>query len=122
MSLHCSPSAGLDCLVNVTEAFLQSGRISALLWSYCQGTGPPDSPQFREILLGRLVALPDLTANRLHANNKSLFLPKQYYPLLATEVLTTLERICQALRGQGLVDELFSCFHNHSTFHASSCI
>ncbi|XP_070847570.1 telomere length regulation protein TEL2 homolog [Chaetodon trifascialis] len=92
------PSANLNHLVNITERFLQSGRLADLLWSYCQEAGPSDSPQLRETLLGRIVALPDLTANRLHLNNKPLFLPQQYYPLLATEMLTTLERTCQALK------------------------
>ncbi|XP_029934081.1 telomere length regulation protein TEL2 homolog [Myripristis murdjan] len=92
------PSTSLDHVVSVTETFLQSGRLADLMWSYCQGAGPSDSPQLRETLLGRLVALPDLTANKLHLNNKPLFLPQQYYPLLAAEMLTALERTCQALR------------------------
>ncbi|XP_059181399.1 telomere length regulation protein TEL2 homolog [Centropristis striata] len=88
----------LDRLVSITERFLQSGRLADLLWSYCLETGPSDSPQLRETLLGRIVALPDFTANRLHLNNKPLFLPQQYYPLLATEMLTALQRTCQALK------------------------
>ncbi|KAM3859555.1 telomere length regulation protein TEL2 homolog [Diretmus argenteus] len=92
------PSTSLNRLVNIIEAFLQRGRLANLLWSYCQGSGPSDSPQLRETLLGRLAALPDLTANRLHPNNKPLFLPQQYYPLLATEILDALERTCQALK------------------------
>ncbi|KAM3591747.1 uncharacterized protein V6R79_006734 [Siganus canaliculatus] len=92
------PSIGLDHLVSITEKFLQNGRLADLMWSYCLGEGPSDSPQLRETLLGRIVALPDLTANRLHPNNKPLFLPQQYYPLLATEMLTALERTCQALK------------------------
>ncbi|KAM8729662.1 telomere length regulation protein TEL2 homolog isoform 1-T3 [Acanthopagrus schlegelii] len=92
------PSTNLDHLVSITERFLQTGRLADLLWSYCQGAGPSDSPQLRETLLGRIVALPDLTANRLHPNNKPLFLPQQYYPLLATEMLTALEQTCQALK------------------------
>ncbi|XP_036938273.1 telomere length regulation protein TEL2 homolog [Acanthopagrus latus] len=92
------PSTNLDHLVSITERFLQTGRLADLLWSYCQGAGPSDSPQLRETLLGRIVALPDLTANRLHRNNKPLFLPQQYYPLLATEMLTALEQTCQALK------------------------
>uniref|UniRef100_A0A673BVG5 Telomere length regulation protein TEL2 homolog n=1 Tax=Sphaeramia orbicularis TaxID=375764 RepID=A0A673BVG5_9TELE len=91
-------SSGLDHLVNITEKFLQSGRLTDLLWSYCLETAPSDSPQLRETLLGRIVALPDLTANRLHPNNKPLFLPQQYYPLLAAEMLTALDRTCQALK------------------------
>uniref|UniRef100_A0A8C4E721 Telomere length regulation protein TEL2 homolog n=1 Tax=Dicentrarchus labrax TaxID=13489 RepID=A0A8C4E721_DICLA len=78
--------------------FLRGGRLADLLWSFCLEARPSDSPQLRETLLGRIVALPDLTANRLHPNNRPLFLPQQYYPLLATEMLTALERTCQALK------------------------
>ncbi|CAB1337863.1 unnamed protein product [Coregonus sp. 'balchen'] len=98
ISSMSSPSAGLDRLVSILERFLQSGRLTVLLWSRCQGNGPSDSPQLRETLLGRLVALPDLTANQLHHHNKTLFFPQQYYPLLARDMLTVLERTCQALR------------------------
>ncbi|XP_077358573.1 telomere length regulation protein TEL2 homolog isoform X2 [Festucalex cinctus] len=52
----------------------------------------------REALLARIVALPDLTANKLQHNNKPAFLPQQYYPLLAKEMLTALERTCKALK------------------------
>ncbi|KAG7492048.1 hypothetical protein MATL_G00010370 [Megalops atlanticus] len=94
-----SPSAGLDRVVGVLERYLQSGHLAALLWSRCQGSFSPDSPQLRETLLGRLVSLPDLTANHLHPHNRPLFLPVQYYPLLARELSIALERTCQALRG-----------------------
>ncbi|KAJ8364161.1 hypothetical protein SKAU_G00129920 [Synaphobranchus kaupii] len=93
-----SPNAGLDKVVDLLERYLQSGRLAALLWSRCQGIFSPDSPQLKETLLGRLVCLPDLTANRLHPRNRPLFLPDQYYPLLARELSITLERTCQALR------------------------
>ncbi|KAM9838075.1 telomere length regulation protein TEL2 homolog [Aulostomus maculatus] len=92
------PSTHLDHLVSVTETYLQSGRLADLLWSFCLETGPSDSPQVREALLGRVVAVPDLIANSLHHNNKPLFLPQQYYPLLAAEMLAALERTCQALK------------------------
>lgn len=95
----CRPSTNLDFLVSITQRFLQTGRLTDLLWSYCLETAPSDSPQLRETLLGRIVALPDLTANRLHPNNKPLFLPQQYYPLLSTGMLTALERTCKALKG-----------------------
>lgn len=100
LSLRHRPSAGLDRLASIVETFLQRGRLADLLWSYCLEEGRPDSPQLRETLLGRIVALPDLTANKLHPNNKPLFLPQQYYPLLATEMLAALERTCQALKGE----------------------
>ncbi|KAF7204608.1 telomere length regulation protein TEL2 homolog [Nothobranchius furzeri] len=92
-------SAGLDHLVSITERFLQSHRLADLLWSYCLRSAPSDSPQLRETLLGRISALPDITANKLHPNIRPLFLPQQYYSLLATEMLTALERTCQTLRG-----------------------
>lgn len=94
-----SPSNNLDHLLSITERFLQSGRLNELLWSYCLGTGPPDSPQFRETLIGRIVALPDIIANKLQLNNKALFLPQHYYTLLAEAMLSALERTCQALKG-----------------------
>lgn len=108
LSLHHRTSTNLNHLVSIAVKFLQSGRLADLLWSYCLDTGPSDSPQLRETLLGRIVALPDLTANRLHPNNKPLFLPQQYYPLLAAEMLTALERTCQALKGEGTSSETFA--------------
>ncbi|XP_041670831.1 telomere length regulation protein TEL2 homolog [Cheilinus undulatus] len=93
-----SASASLDHMVSITERFLQSSRLADLLWSYCLHTAPSDSPQLRETLLGRVVSLPDVTANKLHLNNKALFLPQQYYPLLAAEILSALEKTCQALK------------------------
>lgn len=91
----------LDHLVSITERFLQNGGLAELLWSYCLETGPSDSPQLRETLQGRIVGLPDLLANKLQLKNKPLFLPQQYYPLLATEILSALENVCQALRSEG---------------------
>uniref|UniRef100_A0A4W6G2U9 TEL2, telomere maintenance 2, homolog (S. cerevisiae) n=1 Tax=Lates calcarifer TaxID=8187 RepID=A0A4W6G2U9_LATCA len=100
--LHGPPDQALLVLMEgigtLRWRFLQSGRLGDLLWSYCLAMAPSDSPQLRETLLGRIVSLPDLTANRLHPNNKPLFLPQQYYTLLATEMLTALEQTCQALK------------------------
>uniref|UniRef100_A0A3Q2YL92 Telomere length regulation protein TEL2 homolog n=1 Tax=Hippocampus comes TaxID=109280 RepID=A0A3Q2YL92_HIPCM len=93
------PGSNLDHLVSITEKFVHSGRLADLLWSYClTTTSPVDSPQLRGALLARIVALPDLTANKLQHNNKLAFLPQQYYPLLAKEMLTALDRTCRALK------------------------
>ncbi|XP_057682952.1 telomere length regulation protein TEL2 homolog [Corythoichthys intestinalis] len=92
------PSSNLDHLVSITERFIKSGRLAEMLWSYCLATGPADSPQIRETLLARIVALPDLAANKLQHNNNPTFLPQHYYPLLAKEMLTALERTCMALK------------------------
>ncbi|XP_013863647.1 telomere length regulation protein TEL2 homolog [Austrofundulus limnaeus] len=92
------PSTSLDHLVGITEKFLQSGRLAELLWSYCVQSASSDSPQLRETLLGRISALPDIMANKLHPDIRPCFLPQQYYPLLASEMLAALERTCHALR------------------------
>lgn len=105
------PSGSLDRIVNITERFLQSGRLADLLWSYCLQTSLSDSAQLRETLLSRICALPDLTANKLHPNNRPLFSPQQYYPLLAKEMLTALERTCQALRGYTVQFPVIMCFY-----------
>ncbi|MEQ2167312.1 hypothetical protein GOODEAATRI_002851, partial [Goodea atripinnis] len=106
-----SPSTGLDRLVCITERFLQSGHLADLLWSFCLQPAPSGSPQLRETLLARLTSLPDITANKLHPNNRALFVPQRYYPLLASEMLAALERTCQALRGysDGMFVEVYSC-------------
>uniref|UniRef100_A0A3Q4N9V5 Telomere length regulation protein TEL2 homolog n=1 Tax=Neolamprologus brichardi TaxID=32507 RepID=A0A3Q4N9V5_NEOBR len=99
LGVTCLSSSCLITLMPViTEKFLQRGRLAELLWSYCLEAAPSDSPQLRETLLGRISALPDITANKLQLNNRALFRPQQYYPLLATEMLTALEHTCQALR------------------------
>lgn len=101
VSRPCRRTSDLDHMVSITEKFLQRGRLAELLGSYCLEAAPCDSPQLRETLLGRISALPDITANRLHPHNRAAFLPQQYYPLLAAEMLSALERTCRALRGQG---------------------
>ncbi|MBN3306405.1 TELO2 protein, partial [Amia calva] len=93
------PSSGLDRVLDVLERFLQGGRLNVLLWERCQGPPPPESPQLREAILGRLVSLPDIMANCLQHQNRTAFLPPSYYPLLAREMSTALEKTCQALRG-----------------------
>ncbi|XP_077595067.1 telomere length regulation protein TEL2 homolog [Stigmatopora nigra] len=92
------PSSNLDHLMGITERFIESGRLAELLWSFCPVGGPADSPQIREALLARIVALPDLVANKLRHDNKVAFLPQRYYPLLANQMLTALERTCKALK------------------------
>ncbi|RXM27653.1 Telomere length regulation protein TEL2-like [Acipenser ruthenus] len=94
----CSMSSGLERGLDVLEYFLQRGRLSALLWATCQGPPPANSPQLRDALLSRLVALPDLLANRLQEHTRPAFQPLHYYPLLARELSVALERTCQALR------------------------
>lgn len=94
----CSLSSGLERSLDVLEYFLQRGRLSALLWATCQGPPPANSLQLRDALLSRLVALPDLLANRFQEHTRPAFQPLHYYPLLARELSVALERTCQALR------------------------
>uniref|UniRef100_A0A8B9HW75 Telomere length regulation protein TEL2 homolog n=1 Tax=Astyanax mexicanus TaxID=7994 RepID=A0A8B9HW75_ASTMX len=95
-----SAGSGLDQCVSVLERFLSAGRVEVLLWSKCLVViGGSDSAQLRETVLTRLSSLPDLTANRLQTHTPSPFLPPQYYTHLAEDVLKTLEKTCQALRG-----------------------
>ncbi|XP_076827292.1 telomere length regulation protein TEL2 homolog [Brachyhypopomus gauderio] len=116
-----SDSSGLEQCVRVLEDFLSSGRVRVLLWAKCEGASRhTDSAQLTETVLGRLAALPALTANRLHTHTPALFLPQQYYPQLACDILATLERICQNLRaGQdcslGFVAQLLGkvCIQGH---------
>ncbi|XP_023663811.2 telomere length regulation protein TEL2 homolog isoform X1 [Paramormyrops kingsleyae] len=116
-----SQSSGQDKVVDVLELYLQAGRLAVLLWTRCQGSNSSESPQLREMLLGRLVSLPDITANHLHPHNRPLFLPDHYYPLLAREINCTLEKTCRALRGGqdcslGFVAQLLgkTCIQGHS--------
>uniref|UniRef100_A0AAY4BI61 Telomere length regulation protein TEL2 homolog n=1 Tax=Denticeps clupeoides TaxID=299321 RepID=A0AAY4BI61_9TELE len=77
-----SPSLGLEHLVCVLEEFLRTGRIETLLWSRTEKENTGDSPQFREVVLGRLVGLPSITANKLHPQIPAAFLPQPYCQLL----------------------------------------
>uniref|UniRef100_A0AAY4BGI7 Telomere length regulation protein TEL2 homolog n=1 Tax=Denticeps clupeoides TaxID=299321 RepID=A0AAY4BGI7_9TELE len=91
-------SLGLEHLVCVLEEFLRTGRIETLLWSRTEKENTGDSPQFREVVLGRLVGLPSITANKLHPQIPAAFLPQPYCQLLGSAILNTLEKTCQALR------------------------
>ncbi|XP_062382426.1 telomere length regulation protein TEL2 homolog [Sardina pilchardus] len=93
------PSAGLEHLVYVLEQFLSTGCLEVLLWSRCEGRGMADSLQVREVLLGRLVGLPTLTANKLQTKTPPAFMPQQYCTHLANTILSVLEKTCKALRG-----------------------
>ncbi|XP_055038608.2 telomere length regulation protein TEL2 homolog [Misgurnus anguillicaudatus] len=91
--------AGLERCVSVLEKFLSVGRLEVLLWSRCQTGGvSSDSSQMTETLIGHLAALPSITSNRLHTQTPDAFLPHQYYTLLATNILSILEKTCRALR------------------------
>ncbi|KAL2078522.1 hypothetical protein ACEWY4_026207 [Coilia grayii] len=115
------PSAGLEHLVSMLEQFLSTGRTEVLLWSRCEGGAVTDSLQVREVLLGRLVGLPPLTANKLKTDTPLAFLPQQYFSLLANDILSVLEKTCKALRGGqdcslGFVGQLLgkACAQGHT--------
>nr|Q7T006.2 RecName: Full=Telomere length regulation protein TEL2 homolog [Danio rerio] len=92
-------SEALDRCVSALEMFLSAARLQVLLWSRCEVSGASaDSPQLTETVIGHLAALPSITSNHLHTNTPDIFLPQQYYPLLAASILDTLEKTCHALR------------------------
>lgn len=83
---HCVP---------ILEQFLQEERMVRLL---CEAGDAETLLADREVLLTRITALPDHSANKLQRANRPLFYPENYYPLLAREMLAALGRIHQSLR------------------------
>lgn len=81
----------------ILEQFLQEERMVRLL---CEAGDAETLLADREVLLTRITALPDHSANKLQHANRPLFYPENYYPLLAREMLAALGRIHQSLRGE----------------------
>ncbi|XP_010134603.1 PREDICTED: telomere length regulation protein TEL2 homolog, partial [Buceros rhinoceros silvestris] len=73
----------------VLEAFVQEGRLSALLWE----------PEPQEALLSRVVCLPDHVSNKLEGKNPPVFFPQNYFPRLGAAVIQVLQKISSSLRG-----------------------
>ncbi|XP_061404098.1 telomere length regulation protein TEL2 homolog [Lethenteron reissneri] len=93
-------SSRLDKCVSLLETFLRQGRLAELMFRSCveQPGSLCESSVTQEILLGKMVALPDLAANKLKLSNREMFRPVRYFELLATETFAALERVCAALR------------------------
>ncbi|KFQ47682.1 Telomere length regulation protein TEL2, partial [Nestor notabilis] len=83
----------------VLEQFLQEGRMSALLWEVCQQPAQAGSPELQEVLLNRVVCLPDHVSNKLEGKNPPVFFPQNYFPLLGGAIIQVLQKISDSLRG-----------------------
>nr|XP_025043976.1 telomere length regulation protein TEL2 homolog [Pelodiscus sinensis] len=97
--ISTGPGFRLMKLISILEQFLQLGGMSALMWEVCHQQAQAGSPTFQETLLNKVVCLPDHLCNKLQGNNLPVFFPQNYFPLLATEIIQVLQRICDSLRG-----------------------
>lgn len=79
--------------------FLSAGRMAAVLEGQCRRLTEPASPLLQETLLTQVVGLPDRLGNRLQRENLDAFLPRNYFPLLAEEIMRALQAVVVSLRG-----------------------
>ncbi|XP_038676129.1 telomere length regulation protein TEL2 homolog isoform X2 [Scyliorhinus canicula] len=97
--IAASPSLRQERCVQILEQFLREGRMAQLIWEVCLEHTSPHMASLRETLLNKISALPDHMANKLEKNNRVMFYPEDYYPLLGQEMLSVLERTCERLKG-----------------------
>ncbi|KAM3826606.1 telomere length regulation protein TEL2 homolog isoform 1-T1 [Vipera latastei] len=96
--ISAEPSFRLNKAVDTLEHFLQKSRLSALIWEICKQQTETASPVLRETVLSKVVCLPDHLGNKLQGDNRPLFYPQNYFPLLGTEIVLVMERISGSLR------------------------
>uniref|UniRef100_A0A8C0VHE5 Telomere length regulation protein TEL2 homolog n=1 Tax=Cyanistes caeruleus TaxID=156563 RepID=A0A8C0VHE5_CYACU len=92
-------SAGSVRIPGAGRRFLQEGRVSALLWEVCQQQAQAGCPELQDVLINKIVCLPDHVSNKLQGKNPPVFFPQNYFPLLGDAVLQVLEKISDSLRG-----------------------
>ncbi|XP_062999077.1 telomere length regulation protein TEL2 homolog [Elgaria multicarinata webbii] len=97
--ISTKPSFRLDKVVSVLEQFLQRAGLSALMWEVCKQQTLLGSPVLQEAILSKIVCLPDHLGNKLQGENRPIFFPQNYFPLLGEEIIQVLERIFDSLRG-----------------------
>uniref|UniRef100_A0A8D2KVY5 Telomere length regulation protein TEL2 homolog n=1 Tax=Varanus komodoensis TaxID=61221 RepID=A0A8D2KVY5_VARKO len=97
--ISTEPSFRLDKVIGVLEQFLQKAGLSALMWEVCRQQTRLGSPVLQEAILSKVVSLPDHLGNKLQRENRTIFFPQNYFPLLGAEIIRVLERICNSLRG-----------------------
>uniref|UniRef100_A0A673V9F0 Telomere length regulation protein TEL2 homolog n=1 Tax=Suricata suricatta TaxID=37032 RepID=A0A673V9F0_SURSU len=95
------PSFRLMKTAQLLARFLGAGRMAAVMEGQCRRLGEPASPLLQETLLTKVVGLPDRLANRLQRENLDAFLPQNYFPLLAEEMVRVLQAVVDSLRGRG---------------------
>ncbi|XP_053413822.1 telomere length regulation protein TEL2 homolog isoform X3 [Nycticebus coucang] len=93
------PSFRLMKMAQLLARFLREGRMAALMEAQCRQQMRPSFPVLREMLLSKVVGLPDHLGNRLQRENLPEFLPQNYFPLLSEEVLRVLQAAVDSLRG-----------------------
>ncbi|XP_039216659.1 telomere length regulation protein TEL2 homolog [Crotalus tigris] len=96
--ISAEPSFRLNKAVDTLEQFLQNSRLSALIWEICKQHTETGSPVLRETILNKVVCLPDHLGNKLQGDNRPVFYPQNYFPLLGMEIVQVMERISGSLR------------------------
>lgn len=90
--------AGLRALLEELERLVR-GRLPAVLGELCRQRGAAEPGAG---LLGAVVALPERLSNALQGgHHPSVFLPQNYFPLLAAAIVEALHEVAAALRGGG---------------------
>uniref|UniRef100_A0A8C3C5M9 Telomere length regulation protein TEL2 homolog n=1 Tax=Cairina moschata TaxID=8855 RepID=A0A8C3C5M9_CAIMO len=91
--------AGLRALLEELERLVR-GRLAAVLGELCQ---PRGAAELGAGLLGAVVALPERLSSGLQGGLQgglpALFLPQNYFPLLAAAIVEALHEVAAALRG-----------------------
>uniref|UniRef100_A0A8B9R424 Telomere length regulation protein TEL2 homolog n=1 Tax=Anas platyrhynchos TaxID=8839 RepID=A0A8B9R424_ANAPL len=88
--------AGLRALLEELERLVR-GRLPAVLGELCRQRGAAEPGAG---LLGAVVALPERLSNALQGgHHPSVFLPQNYFPLLAAAIVEALHEVAAALRG-----------------------
>ncbi|KAM4631813.1 telomere length regulation protein TEL2 homolog [Discoglossus pictus] len=92
-------SVRLDRCVFVLGRFLQRGLLADMIWVVCQQQlEAAPTPILHDAILGKICTLPDIMANCLQKQNKSLFYPKNYYPIVGNAILQVLRLVSDCLR------------------------
>ncbi|XP_043945230.1 telomere length regulation protein TEL2 homolog [Protopterus annectens] len=99
ISASHSPSFSLMKCSCILEMFLRHGRMIELLWEVCQKPAKSDLLLW-DMLLTKIISVPDHLANKLKQDNKAIFYPQNYFPLLGEAVVKVLQKIWEALRGE----------------------
>ncbi|XP_042294733.1 telomere length regulation protein TEL2 homolog isoform X2 [Sceloporus undulatus] len=91
-------SLRLNKVADVLEKFLQRAGLSALMWEVCKQQTQVRTPVLQEAILNRIICLPDHLSNKFQGENRPIFFPQNYFPLLGMEIVQVLERISESLR------------------------
>ncbi|XP_063171250.1 telomere length regulation protein TEL2 homolog [Candoia aspera] len=97
--ISTEPSFCLNKAVDTLEQFLQKSGLSALIWEICKQHTETGSPVLQEVILSKVACLPDHLGNKLQGDNRPIFFPQNYFPLLGMEIVQVMERISGSLRG-----------------------